>query len=326
MNSPITVEDIHQAEKAIADRVVRTPSVKSVGLTDYFGSSIALKLETQQIAGCFKPRGIVNKILSLCEQEREKGLITVSGGNHGLALATIASSMNIKATIVMPETAPLSTQQRIQATQAELILTADVSTAFERAESAQYQHLTYLHSYDDPVIMAGHGTVGLELITDIPDLTDVLVSIGGGALISGVATAIKALKPNVRIWGVETEGADAMSQALVADRPVQIQISSISSTLGAPYVTERTLAPVKALVEEVLVVSDAEAVDGVLTLAERAKLWVEPAAGCLIPAVRQVIDRVGSKAVIGLVLCGGNVSFREVAQWVDRFHLHQCST
>ena len=186
---------------------------------------------------------------------------------------------------------------------------------------ALYQDLTYVHSYDDPVIMAGHGTLGLELINDRPDLTDVLVSIGGGALISGVATAIKAHNPAVRVWGVETVGADAMTQALAADRPVDIRPSSISSTLGAPNVTERTLGHVKALVEEVLLVPDAEAVEGVLTLVQAAKLWVEPAAGCLVPAARRVIERVGADAHIGLVLCGGNVSFSDVSGWLERFSL-----
>ena len=323
MESRITLDHIRSAEKAIAGHVSRTPGIKSPGLTRYLGTSIALKLETQQITGCFKPRGIVNKILSLSEQERAKGLVTVSGGNHGIAVAMLASSMALQATIVMPETAPASSIARIRAAGAQLILAPNAATAFEIAESDQYKSLTYIHSYDDPLIIAGHGTLGLEFMADIPELTDVLVSIGGGALISGVATAMKALRPSLRIWGVETEGADAMSQALVADHPVPITVSSISSTLGAPHVTERTLNHVKALVEAVLVVSDADAVDGVLTLAEEAKVWVEPAAGCLIPATKEVIDRVGKNAVIGLILCGGNISFGDIANWVDRFSIRR---
>lgn len=323
MDRRITLDDIRSAEQAIAGRVSRTPSVRSPGLTNHFGTSTALKLETQQVAGCFKPRGIVNKILSLSDDERAQGLVTVSGGNHGIAVAKIASSMGLKATIVMPETAPATSIARIRADGAQLILVPDAKTAFEIAESDQYKSQTYVHSYDDPLIIAGHGTLGLEFIADIPDLTDVLVSIGGGALISGVATAMKALRPGLRVWGVETEGADAMSQALAADHPVPINVTSISSTLGAPYVTERTLDHVKALVEDVLVVSDADAVEGVLTLAEEAKAWVEPAAGCLIPAAGTVIDRVGSQAVVGLVLCGGNISFGDIAGWVDRFNIRR---
>ena len=231
--------------------------------------------------------------------------------------------MDTRATVVMPQSAPASSIARIRASGADLILAPDSARAFEIAESDEYRSLTYIHSYDDPLIMAGHGTVGLEFINDVPDLTDILVSIGGGALISGIATAVKALNPAVRIWGVETEGAESMSQALEVDRPVQVKVTSISSTLGAPNVTQRTLDHVKALVEEVLLVPDAQAVEGVLTPAEAAKLWVEPAAGCLVPAARRVIERVGSEIRLGLVLCGGNVSFSDVVGWWERFELNQ---
>ena len=323
MSDRITIEDIHRAASAIAGRVIRTPSVDSAGMTRALGARTALKLETQQIAGCFKPRGIVNKILSLSDREKAEGLVTVSGGNHGIAIAEIAPTMDTRATVVMPQSAPASSIARIRASGADLILAPDSARAFEIAESDEYRSLTYIHSYDDPLIMAGHGTVGLEFINDVPDLTDILVSIGGGALISGIATAVKALNPAVRIWGVETEGAESMSQALEVDRPVQVKVTSISSTLGAPNVTQRTLDHVKALVEEVLLVPDAQAVEGVLTLAEAAKLWVEPAAGCLVPAARRVIERVGSEIRLGLVLCGGNVSFSDVVGWWERFELNQ---
>lgn len=319
MSSRISIEDIRRAEQAIAGRVVRTPCVTSAGLAAQLGRPVALKLETLQLAGCFKPRGIVNKVLSLSEAERNKGLVTVSGGNHGIAMAMMARTMGLAATIVMPQAAPERSKARIRADGANLILTPDVAAAFDVAETERAKGLTYVHAYDDPLIIAGHGTVGLEFIADAPGLTDVLVSIGGGALISGVATAIKAVKPAVRVWGVETEGADAMAQALAAQRPVQIKVTSISSTLGAPYVTERTLEHVKALVEAVIVVPDAEAVAGAVTLAEEARLWVEPAAGCLIPAARQIVKRVGTDAMIGLVLCGGNATMADMMRWVDRF-------
>ena len=134
-----------------------------------------------------------------------------------------------------------------------------------------------------------------------------------------MATAIKSLSPEVRVRGVETVGADAMTHALVAGRPVDIRPSSISSTLGAPNVSQRTLDHVRALIKEVLLVSDTESVEGVLTLDQASKLWVEPAAGCLVPAARRIIEQVGSDARVGLVLCGGNVSFTDVAGWIERF-------
>jgi threonine dehydratase len=220
----------------------------------------------------------------------------------------------------MSEKAPLRSQARIRASGAILLLTPDAGAAFELAEKeCAEKGMTYIHSYDDPKIIAGHGTVGREFIADQPELTDILISIGGGGLISGCAVALKAANPEIRIWGVETEGADAMSQALAKGAPEKIQVTSIATTLGAPSVTDRTLSHVQALVETVITVSDAEAVGGVLTLAEEAKLWAEPAAGCLIPAARQVIARVGPAAKLGLIICGGNVAFSDVEGWVKRF-------
>jgi threonine dehydratase len=319
MTDLIAVERIREAAERIAPHVLRTPTVASPGLADLLGVEVALKLEILQHSGCFKPRGITNKILSLSPEERAAGLLTVSGGNHGLALSRITAGMGIRATVVMPEAAPARSKAAVRSNGATLRLVPDVATAFDVADRERGAGLTYVHAYDDPLIIAGHGTLGLELIADAPGLTDVLVSIGGGALISGIATAVRAAKPSVRIWGVETGGADAMTRAIAAGRPVPVGVTSIVSTLGAPVVSDRTLAHVKALVEDVLVVDDAEAVDGVLTLAEEAKVWVEPAAGCLLPAARRVVAQVGPDAVLGLVLCGGNASFADITAWAQRF-------
>jgi len=320
MHNLVTNDDIVAAERAIAGRVERTPSIKSPALGAKLGVPVALKLELLQKTGCFKPRGIINKLLSLGDAEKGRGLITVSGGNHGIAIAAIGQEMGIAVTVVMSEKAPQRSQARIKASGATLLLTPDAGAAFELAEKeGAAKGMTYIHSYDDPKIIAGHGTVGREFIADHPDLTDVLMSIGGGGLISGCAVALKAANPAIRIWGVETEGADAMTQALAKGAPEKIAVTSIATTLGAPSVTDRTLSHVQALVETVLTVTDAEAVGGVITLAEEAKLWAEPAAGCLIPAASQVLARVGKEAKLGLVICGGNVAFSDVEGWVKRF-------
>lgn len=321
MSQLVTVDAIRLAGRAIAGHVLRTPAVASPGLAALLGRPVALKLETLQASGCFKPRGIVNKVLSLSEAERARGLLTVSGGNHGIAMAMIARRMGLAATIVMPQAAPERSKARVRADGAELIEAPDVSAAFAIADEQRSRGLTYLHAYDDPVIVAGHGTVGLELAADVPDLADVLVSIGGGALAAGVATALKAANPAIRVWGVETEGADAMSRALAAGAPVPIRPTSISSTLGAPVVSELTLAHARAQLEDVLVVPDSEAVAGMVTLAEEARCWVEPAAGCLVPAARAVIERTGAGGTIGLVLCGGNATVEQLSGWRERFGL-----
>ncbi len=319
MTELVTADAVHRAAEAIAGRVQRTPTVTSAGLTAMLGRPVALKLETLQDSGCFKPRGIVNKVLSLSEAERARGLLTVSGGNHGIAMAMIARRMGLKAVIVMPAAAPERSKARVRDDGAELIEAPDVTAAFAIADEQRSRGLTYVHAYDDPVIVAGHGTVGLELAADVPDLTDVLVSIGGGALAAGVATALKAANPAIRVWGVETEGADAMTRALAAGAPVPIKPSSISSTLGAPVVSDLTLAHARALLEDVLVVPDAEAVAGTVALAEEARCWVEPAAGCLVPAARTVIARTGAAGPLGLVLCGGNATVEQLCGWRQRF-------
>ena len=317
MTELISIDDIRAAASAISDYVLRTPSVMSPGLSDLLDATIAIKPEALQPYGCFKVRGVTNKILSLSEEERARGLVTVSGGNHGLVVASIAEAMGLRAVICMPDKVPERSKDIVRVAGADLRLAADVATAFATAEAERENGLTYIHSYDDPLILAGHGTTGLEFVEDIPELTDIIVSIGGGGLISGVAAAAKALNPGIRIWGVETEGANCMSQALDAGEPVTISVSSIVSTLAAPFATERTLAHVSAMVEEVITVSDAQAVAGVVAMAEAARIWVEPAGGCLIPAAKQVIERVGPDATIGLVLCGGNATFADVVHWAD---------
>lgn len=321
MSLLVPIDDIRRAARIIAGHVRQTPTVASAGLAAGLGRPVALKLEILQDSGCFKPRGIVNRLLSMTEAERGRGVVTVSGGNHGIAMAMIARRMGLAAVIVMPAAAPERSKARVRADGAELIEAPDVTDAFAIAEAQRDRGLTYVHAYDDPAIIAGHGTVGLELAEDAPGLTDVLVSIGGGALSSGVAVALKAANPAVRIWGVETEGADAMSRALAAGVPVPIRPTSISSTLGAPVVAERTLAHARALLEDVLLIRDADAVAGMITLAEEARCWVEPAAGCLVPAAREVIRRTGTDGPIGLVLCGGNATVEQLAGWRTRFGL-----
>jgi len=293
--------------------------VASPGLSTLLGARVTLKAELLQRTGSFKPRGVANRLRLLTAEERDAGVVAVSGGNHGIAVADVAGGMGIRATVVMAQSAPPRSIERIRAAGADLRLTADMGAAFELLDGLVAEGLTLVHPFDDPVVIAGQGTVGLELAEDAPHVTDVLVSIGGGALIAGVATACKALLPGVRVWGVETEGADAMTQALAAGEPVQIAPSSIASTLSAPHASRLTLEHVEALVEEVFLVPDADAVRGMVAFAEEAKLWVEPATGCLLPAARQVIERHGPGVSLGLVVCGGNATQRDVREWTDRF-------
>jgi threonine dehydratase len=227
----------------------------------------------------------------------------------------MAGALGVAATVVMPRSAPARAASAARAAGADVRLTEDMAGAFALMEQLQRDGMTLLHPFADPVVLAGQGTVGLELSDDADELTDVLVSIGGGALISGVAVALTARRPGIRVWGVETVGAQAMTDALAAGGPVQTPLSSIVSTLSAPTVSQLTYDHVSTLVTEVLLVTDAEAVQGTLDLADHAKLWAEPAAGCLVPAARQVLTRVGGEAKLGFVVCGGNASTGDVFRW-----------
>lgn len=319
MGNLIGIEDITTAADRIAGHVVRTPTVPSPGLSAHLGVPVSCKLELLQRTGSFKPRGAVHKLLSLSEAERAAGVVAVSGGNHGIALADAAASLGVAATVVMPESAPRRSVTTARAAGADVRLTPDMAGAFSLLDELVAAGSTLVHPFDDPLVIAGQGTVGLELATDAPHVTDVLVSIGGGALIAGIAAAVRALIPGVRVWGVETEGADAMSRALAAGTPVPIAPSSIVTTLSAPHVSQLTLDHVRALVDDVIVVPDADAVRGALTLAEEAKVWAEPAAGCLLPAAHQVLERVGPGTHLALVICGGNVTTTDLAGWAERF-------
>ncbi|MEU1054590.1 threonine/serine dehydratase [Streptomyces sp. NPDC005876] len=317
----IGITEIEAAAERIAGHVVRTPTVPSPGLSALLGVPVTAKLELLQRTGSFKARGAVAKLLSLSEAERAAGVVAVSGGNHGIALAVMAAALDVKATVVMPQAAPARSVRIAEDAGASVRLTDDMDSAFALAARLGEEGLTPVHPFDDPVVIAAQGTVGREFAADAGELTDVLVSIGGGGLIAGVAAALRALRPEVRVWGVETEGAESMSRALAAGGPVPVEVSSIVTTLTAPTVSALTYEHAAALVTEVLVVPDREAVRGSLELAEHAKVWTEPAAGCLLPAARRVAERVGPGARLGLVVCGGNASAVDVAAWTARFGL-----
>ncbi|MET9147496.1 threonine/serine dehydratase [Streptomyces sp. NPDC004042] len=317
----IGISEIDSAAERIAAHVVRTPTVPSPGLSALLGAPVTAKLELLQRTGSFKARGATAKLLSLSEAERAAGVVAVSGGNHGIALAVMAAALEVKATVVMPRSAPARSLRIAEESGATLRLADGMDEAFATAARLRDEGLTLVHPFDDPVVIAGQGTVGLEFAQDAGPLTDVLVSVGGGGLIAGVASALRTLRPGVRVWGVETEGAEALSRALAAGGPVPVALSSVVTTLSAPAVSELTYEHAAALVEEVLVVPDAEAVRGCLELAEHAKVWAEPAAGCLLPAARQVRERVGADARLGLVVCGGNAATGDIMAWADRFGL-----
>ena len=312
----ITLDDIRSARKRITGRVARTPLVSSATFSARLGAKVYLKLELFQKTGSFKVRGAFNKVLSIPEKDRGRGLVAVSGGNHAQAVAYVGRQLGLPAVILMPQATPRNYIDATRGYGAEVVLVPNAAEAFERIAGYESDGWTSIHPFDDPLVMAGQGTVGLEIVEDEPEVTDVVVSIGGGGFIGGVATAVKSLKPDARMWGVETEGADAMSQALAQGQPVHLSaITSIARTLGAPSVSARTLALAQKHLESVTVVPDSEAVGALRFLLERAKVLTEPAASCTLAAADRLRDRFRPDSRVVLVLCGGNTGVDDLCSY-----------
>ncbi len=315
----IDIDDVKSAKPLIEPYIHRTPAVRNTTLSQRLKTNIYLKLELFQKTGSFKPRGVFNRMLRLDAGAREAGVVGFSGGNFAQALACAGRTLGIRTHIFMPEYTPKNYLEATRAYGAEIELTPTVEGIIEGAEAYARRGWTLIHPFDDPWMMAGHGTLGLELLEDIPELTDVVVSIGGGGLMSGVVTAVKSVKASVRVWGVETEGADAMSRALEASEVVSMQPTSIARTLGAPYVAKDALAIAQQHLENVTVVTDAEAVEALRFLLERAKVLTEPAASCTLAAAQRLHSRFSEDHHVALILCGGNVALADLCEWDERF-------
>jgi threonine dehydratase len=316
----LTIDMICQAQHRLRERVHRTPLAASRYFSDRLGVSVHLKFECLQKTGSFKPRGAFNKMLTLSAEERSRGVVSVSGGNHAQGVAYAARELGMAATIVMPASTPKNYVDATRGYGAELILVPNISAAFTEADRLKGAGKTMVHPFDDPLVAAGQGTIGLEILEDLPDVDRVYVSIGGGGLIAGIARAIKTINPEVKIIGVETHGADAMAQAIAAGHPVELPaITSIARTLGAPKVCDFTLQSVKELVEEVIVVEDGETVRALFQILERTKYLVEPAAACCLIAAERQRDQFNPGEKIVLLMCGGNVAGSDLVGFAQRF-------
>lgn len=318
----VTLADIEAAQKRIAGRVRVTPTYVSRALSDRLGTQTLVKLECLQDAGSFKVRGSFNKLLTMTPEEQARGVVTVSGGNHAIAVSQVATSLGMKALVLMPKTTPALNIALTQAAGGTVELCDDAIIAFARAADYAAQGMVNIHSFDDPLVMAGHGTMGLELSAQAgAGLTHVFISIGGGGFSAGVGAALKALDPAVKIYGVETEGAENMTMALAAGKPVNHRSTSIARTLGAPFATERTMAAAREFLEEIIIVPDRDAVAGILEILEAERVLVEPAAACVLAAAlaRRDMFRPGDR--VALILCGSNVALGDVLGWKTQFGL-----
>lgn len=307
---------IEQAATRIRPYVKRTPLELSRTLSRDVGTNVYVKYELFQNTGAFKCRGAFNKLLSLSPEERAKGVVAVSGGNHAQGVSYASSVLGIDAIIVMPESTPKNYVEATRGYGAQVNLQPTIADAFEEVKRHEAEGRVFVHPFDDPEVMAGQGTLALEIMDDLPDATDVIVSIGGGGLMGGVATAVKARKPSTRIWGVETVGADSMTKAMAAGHPVDVTVTSIAKTLGAPSVSDTTLALAQKNLESLLLVSDDEALDALTFILERLKVLTEPAASCTLAAARRLKDKFGPDDKVVLILCGGNQSLADLCRYL----------
>jgi threonine ammonia-lyase medium form len=314
----ITIDAIVEARDRIAGKVHRTPFLSAKRLGEPAGVSLSLKCESFQKTGSFKVRGALNAVLQLVPEQRARGVVTVSAGNHAQAVAYAAAVAGVKATVVMPATASPLKVAASRGYGAEVVLHgASGIEAFAHSRVLEHERgLVFVHPFDDVNVQAGAGTVGLELIDDDRAEVDVLVvGIGGGGLISGVATAVRALSPRTRIVGVEPEGSAVMRASLDAGKPVRLEkMNTIADGLAAPMAGDVTYPMVRDLVDDVVLVSDDEIREALRGLLTSAKLVAEPAAAASLAAV--TTGRVGARpgARVVAIVSGGNIDLTRLAE------------
>jgi threonine dehydratase len=304
----ISLDDVERARETIAGRLHRTPTFSSATLSELTGADVHLKAELFQRTGSFKPRGVLNKLASLSAEEKQRGLIGISAGNHAQALAYGAALEELDALVVMWSDA---NEQKVEAARgygATVDLEApDKTEAFTRlAELIDETGRTLVHPFDDPLVQAGQGTVGLELLADV-EADVVVVPIGGGGLIAGISTAVKGRRPDARVIGVEPVNSPAMHAALSAGESVPVEADSIADGLNAPFAGPNALEVVRERVDDVVLVTEAEIEDGFRFLYRRAKLACEPAGAASTAALLagKIHFEQGERVV--LVVSGGNV-------------------
>ncbi|MBB4040910.1 threonine dehydratase [Microvirga flocculans] len=314
----ITIEDIRRAAETIRGQVLRTPLVPAPRLSQLTGATVWVKHENMQPTGSFKERGAVTKLESLNAEERKRGVIAMSAGNHAQAVAYHARRLGIPATIVMPESAPLVKAENTRAYGARVILYGE--TLYESADRVREiiasEGLVLVHPYDDPKVMAGQGTIGMEMLADAPDLDQIIVPIGGGGLISGITVAAKALKPSIEIIGVEAALYPSFINAIRGEhRP--IGGATLAEGIAVKTVGQLPLPIVRDLVSDIVTVEEPLIERAVNAYATLQRTMAEGAGAAGLAAMLAQPERFQGKRV-GLVLCGGNIDARILASVMVR--------
>jgi threonine dehydratase len=317
----LELADVLDAQDRVAETARHTPLDYSHTFSAMSGAEVHLKLETFQRTGSFKIRGATNRIATLSEAEREAGVVTASAGNHAQGVALAATRTGVDSKIVMPEGAPVSKVKATRNYGAEVVLHGtDYSEAADRAHEIEREEgRTYVHAFDDWAVMAGQGTIGLEIVEDLPEVDTVVCAIGGGGLISGVATAIKGKNPDTRVIGVQAEGASSVAESLDKGEIVEREgVNTIADGIATRRVGDKPFEVIQDRVDEVVTVSDSEIAVAVTKLLERSKTLVEGAGAVPLAAVLEEKFDYDDGEVIVPGLCGGNIDLNVLSTVVLR--------
>jgi threonine dehydratase len=305
----VTLDHVLAARDRIMPHLHRTPMLQSATLSQLTGTALGLKAELFQRTGSFKSRGALNAAMLLTPEQRARGVVTLSAGNHGQGLAFAASKVGTRAVIFMPEGAVPTKVEAIKGYGAETHFSPTMEAIFPLMEAYQREYgLTFISPFSDPAIIAGQGVVGLEILEDVPDVETIVVPVGGGGLLSGIALAVKSQRPDVRIVGVEPEGADVVRRSLESGKPeTAIRIDTIADGLTAPFAGELSQSVIQHYVDDVVLVTDDEIINALRLILERVKVLVEPAGAASVAALLsgKAAARQGSRTVA--ILSGGNI-------------------
>jgi threonine dehydratase len=318
-SSLLSLDDVYRARERIGGRLHRTPMLSSRTLSERTGLEVQFKAELLQRTGAFKPRGVLNKLATLSEEEKARGVISISAGNHAQALAFASAIEEIDALVVMWQTASPMKISAARAYGATIDTEApDIPAAFERLEELiETTGRTLVHPYDDPLVMAGQGTVGVEMLEDMPEADVVLVQVGGGGLVSGIATAVNGMKPDVRVVAVEPERSPALHESLKAGEPVTVEAKSIADGLNGPYAGGNCVTVCTDLgVESVLVTEEALA-EAFRFMYGRMKLACEVAGAATAAALMSGAVEIDKGQKVAAVVSGGNVAPKTAAAILD---------
>ena len=306
----LSLDDVSRARERIGDRLHRTPLLTSATLSKQVGADVRFKAELLQRTGSFKPRGVLNRLATLSDEEKRRGVISISAGNHAQALAYASAVEGIDALVVMWQTASPMKIAAARGYGATIDTEAlDIPTAFERLEELiESTGRTLVHPYDDPLVMAGQGTVGLEMLEDAPQTDVILVQVGGGGLVSGIATAVKGLKPGVRVVAIEPERSPALHESLKAGEPVTVEAKSIADGLNGPYAGANCVRVCTELGVESVLVTEESLQEAFRFMYGRMKLACEVAGAATAAALISGAVELEPGQTVAAVVSGGNVA------------------